>query len=53
MDVLSREKEDMGKENQQLSRQLDEIKQGIYAFPDLVSFCYLLVECILKTYCAY
>ncbi|KHN21362.1 Nuclear-pore anchor [Glycine soja] len=28
IDVLSREKEDLGKENQQLSRQLDEIKQG-------------------------
>ncbi|KAK7323970.1 hypothetical protein VNO77_27474 [Canavalia gladiata] len=28
MDVLSREKEDLGKENQQLSRQLDELKQA-------------------------
>ncbi|ESW21145.1 hypothetical protein PHAVU_005G045700 [Phaseolus vulgaris] len=28
IDILLREKEDIGKENQQLSRQLDEIKQG-------------------------
>lgn len=46
-DLLSREKEDIGKENQQLSRQLDEIKQqGIHYF--FVPFHYLLVECILN-----
>ncbi|KAL2330957.1 hypothetical protein Fmac_018538 [Flemingia macrophylla] len=28
IDILSREKDDLGKENQQLTRQLDEIKQG-------------------------
>lgn len=32
---MSREKEDLGKENQQLSRQLDEIKQGNIFFPNL------------------
>ncbi|WVZ01618.1 hypothetical protein V8G54_027687 [Vigna mungo] len=34
IDVLLREKEDAGKENQQLSRQLDEIKQGKRSTPD-------------------
>ncbi|XP_028192646.1 nuclear-pore anchor-like isoform X2 [Glycine soja] len=32
IDVLSRKKEHLGKENQQLSRQLDEIKQGKLLF---------------------
>ncbi|XP_047158317.1 nuclear-pore anchor [Vigna umbellata] len=34
IDVLLREKEEAGKENQQLSRQLDEIKQGKRSAPD-------------------
>ncbi|XP_047150007.1 uncharacterized protein LOC124822085 [Vigna umbellata] len=37
IDVLLREKEDAGKENQQLSRQLDEIKQGKSSTPDTTS----------------
>lgn len=39
---MSREKEDLGKENQQLSRQLDEIKQGIHLF-----FFFLNLPCCL------
>ncbi|KAG2409616.1 uncharacterized protein HKW66_Vig0002810 [Vigna angularis] len=37
IDVLLREKEDAGKENQQLSRQLDEITQGKSSTPDTTS----------------